>query len=98
MSDEPRSSRLAESVNEETIAIVQHPLDTDKHITLYELQHNIAMEFSYVQIIETSILHIISNHLHMTKVSACCVSHQLTKLLEQSHGHHHRFFQTVPQR
>ncbi len=41
-----------------------------KHTTLtWVAPQNIAMEFLYMKISETSILHVIFNHLHLTKVS-----------------------------
>ncbi len=46
MSDEPQSGKPANSVNEETIAIVRHLLNTDQRIMLHKLQHNKVMELT----------------------------------------------------
>ncbi len=77
--DEPREGRPRASINDETINIVRSLLADDWHLTVTDIHHEIATQFSYAAICRTSIHTILSKQLEMTKVSARWVPRMLTE-------------------
>ncbi len=55
-------------------------LTSDRHLTISDLQHEIAAQYMHVNVGRTSIYEILMNKLKMTKLNARWVLQQLTDI------------------
>ncbi len=69
MHDTKRTGWLSDAVNDETINIVHILLQMDHHLIFSDFQHEIAQEYSYVNISETLVFCFINEELGMWKVN-----------------------------